>query len=324
MALLAAQLAVDVILIAAGYEEYSTAGIFMGAIEQRQAEAEAKKRNPLIKHSPFLIKNAADFIMGRKPPKIKAFSEYTKEEQAELLKKSSEEAAYLREEANPQLTAYLEQNALRLALEKAKREAADSSKFLKRREVAIAALPTSNDLNMADNARRSLLSISTKPPPPQDDLADSKARLQKLNDEARMRTLAQETRLKETMENAEEQRARNAARQAESKGQLDFLLQRQQRAAEDIAKIQQIGSQQRASMQAALASTTNATAALRKAEEEQRAKAAAQQVLQVPNRSRLPPSVKIGGAKMNLLKRIMAETNMSKKDALRYINFYGF
>lgn len=203
-----------------------------------------------------------------------------------------------------------------------RRRIEDSKNALKNRKVAIAALPTSADLRLADAARRSKSNIVVPTSgPSKDELAETRARLQKLNDESIVRTLAQENKLRETMENMEEQRARDRARQEQSQGQLSLLAQRQARVSADIAKIQQMSQQKRDTIQTAQAVTAEANAAVIRAEEEQRAKALSQQV---PRRTRLPPSVKLGGSKPNLLNRIMDETGMNKEEAMRYIEFYGF
>ena len=304
MAFLALTAAIDVILISQGLGEYSTfgaindlakmvgidTGIDFGKKDTSQEDAEREE--------------AAERERERQEIEQEAARE------RELIRKEEEERRRLINDEGKRL-----EEAARKRLE-------DSKKALKNRKGAIAALPTSADLRLADAARRSKSNIVATPTAPsKDELAQTRAQLKKLNEDAIARTLAQENRLRENMENMEEQRARERARQEQSLGQLSLLAQRQARASAELEKIQQMAQQKRDNIQAAQAVTAEANAAVIRAEQEQRAKALAQQV---PRRSRLPPSVKLGGSKTNLLKRIMDETGMSKEEAMRYIDFYGF
>lgn len=279
----AALIAVDLILNAAGYGEYTTSGMLMDAIFGSEEE---RNRRPTLTQEQveYLLKRAAEEKYR------KAVNEYGRVTDLETKK-------YVK----------------------------DAKEALLNRKTAIANLPTSTDLKAADAARLAMQRLPTVVTPSvtrEDRLADTKLRLEKLNNESIVRNQLQATRMKEAKENAAEEQAKSKARQMQLEGSKNLLSQVQNRSSADLAKLKQIMQQQQSQIQQSQAQTEAANAAVIRAEQEQQAKTAQS----IPVIRRLPPSVKYGGAikgEKSVLKRLMSESDMTLKEAKKYIKLYG-
>nr|WPF46737.1 MAG: hypothetical protein [Lake Baikal virophage 11] len=189
---------------------------------------------------------------------------------------------------------------------------------LKNRRVDISKLPTTTDLRKIDTSRLQKQGVPIARIVAEDPLADTKIQMEKINNDALTRNRLQEIRMKEARENADEERSKILARRNQLEGSINLLSQIQKRTSSDSANLQQIRLQQQNLIQKTQADVDAANAAVIKAEQEQQAKNSSIPAM------RLPPSVKYGGSRhKSILKRLMAESDMTLKEAKKYIKIYG-